>query len=351
MRYSRIVYPGLLLSLVLPHVAFAQVTVGAMAELSGQFAKVGEDCRRGYELAQKVYNSGEAGTRVIVADNQGEAKAGLTEFQRLVSSENASVVVTSRSPVGLAINPVSKQKQIPLVGIVAHPAFTADNPFALRVFPSSSVEGEMLAQQVAAAGVTRLATLTLEDEYFLSLTNRLVEKVGKDKLILAETVLPADTDYGAVLLRIKASKPDAILLNAGPKQLTSMLKWLHEQRVESKLFSNFLVSTPDVIAASGDAAEGVVFVQLDYDKPKFREYLKQAFGTEDSSPVGFSCLVGLATVLQTIDSTKSQPELLTAQLLRVEKVDVLGETVTFANREAQLNLVPRRIHGGSVQPL
>ncbi len=201
------------------------------------------------------------------------------------------------------------------------------------------------------AGVTRLATLTLEDEYFLSLTNRLVEKVGKDKLILAETVLPADTDYGAVLLRIKASKPHAILLNAGPKQLTSMLKWLHEQRVESKLFSNFLVSTPDVIAASGDAAEGVVFVQLDYDKPKFREYLKQAFGTEDSSPVGFSCLVGLATVLQTIDRTKSQPELLTAQLLRVEKVDVLGETVTFANREAQLNLVPRRIHGGSVQPL
>ncbi len=55
--------------------------IGALSELSGNFARLGEDCRKGYEIG-RMQNPSAA--RVIYGDNQSDPKAAISEYHRMV---------------------------------------------------------------------------------------------------------------------------------------------------------------------------------------------------------------------------------------------------------------------------
>ncbi len=94
------------------------IKIGAMADVTGPSARIGNDCQRGYELAFKTYASeGKVGphyVKIIYGDNQNDVKTGLSEFKRIVEYEGASAIITTRSHISMAINPLSLQKKVPI---------------------------------------------------------------------------------------------------------------------------------------------------------------------------------------------------------------------------------------------
>lgn len=161
-----------------------------MSKIRGEH-HLGSDCRKGYEAAI-ASNSSSIHPEVLFGDNEGIAKVGLSEFRRLVNARGAAIVITSRSPVGMAINPISKASKIPLIGIVGHPKFSAENPYSMRVFPSAQTEGHLLAEAALRQGLKKVVSVTLQDDYFVALTNSFETKFteGGGEVTCKESVLP-----------------------------------------------------------------------------------------------------------------------------------------------------------------
>ena len=91
------------------------IKIGAMADVTGPSARIGNDCQRGYELAFNTYSTdgkvGSHSVRIIYGDNKNEVKAGLNEFKRIVEYEGADAIITTRSHISMAINPLSLKKK------------------------------------------------------------------------------------------------------------------------------------------------------------------------------------------------------------------------------------------------
>ncbi len=111
-----------------------------------------------------------------------------------------------------------------------------------------------------------------------------------------------------------------------------------------------LRGTTEELLVAGTAAEGVIFIQSDFEKPAFLSKLKELFLSEHSSPVGYSCFLGLASILNTFSYNETSVTNFKEKLLGIDKIQILGETVTFINREAQLSLATRQIKNGTSIP-
>lgn len=77
--------------------------------------------------------------------------------------------------------------------------------------------------------------------------------------MLHASVAPNDPDLRSQVLQLQQIKPDAISLRLGPSQMVARLKRLEEHRIKAKIYSFFIMSSPDVVRAAGESAEGVLF--------------------------------------------------------------------------------------------
>ncbi len=339
--------------------AESEVPVGLMMELSGQFSRLGEDCRKGFQIAKDLYTKdGKAGAhpvRLIFTDNQGSAKGGLTEFRRLVDIEKVQIVLTTRSPVGLAINPLSQRQKIPIFGVVGHPDFVDQNEYAFRAWPSVEKEGTALAKHVVATGARKAAVITLEDDYFLAMgrgfSNELAAAGGK--VVYHETVLPGDRDFASLLGKFK-EHIDVFFVNLGPAQNGMFIKRLRELGFSQQVVSNFLIGTADALSNAGSAADGTHFVELDFQQPRYLKEIAQRFDGEGASPIGYSCYVSLSTVLTMLSERAASDASVNSasiyELLKgLNEVHLLDGPVRILEREIQFGLKVREIRSGAVE--
>lgn len=322
--------------------------VGVMAELTGPFAPLGEDCGRGFQVAISANPSFASGD-VVFSDNQGMARAGLEEFRRMVEIENVVAVVTTRSPVGMAINPISRKNEVPLVGVLGHPDFTKQNGYAIRAFPSAELEGQVLAANAIKRGVRRVSFLTAQDDYFNALQESFEEYFRKHggSVGCKEEVLPDMLDFLGLANKLKNCRADALVINITPAQSGLFLSKYRTIDSERVIFSNFLIGSPDSLSRAGKGADNVVFVEVDFNQPAFLKRLAELTHATHSSSVGYSCYVALTSVLQNLQGCNSKSECST-RLLSAKQVRLLDGEVGIMNREIQIPVVLRELKKGRV---
>lgn len=335
------------------------LNIGLLVELTGQFASNGRACKFGHEIARELYAPNDAvhglKVRLVYGNSQGAAAAGVTEFQRMVNMEHVAAVIVTRSPVGMAINPISLEKQIPLLGIVGHPGFTAQNKYAFRVWPSALREGEALAEKAFNLGKKTADVITSEDDYFLSITDDFVagfKRLG-GTISKSDTVLASEQEFAGVLSRLTKEPTSVLLINVGPSQYPVLLRRIAEQKFPQQLMANFLVSMPEVVQSSGPSSEGVMFAELDFEQANFLRKYAEHTGGERPTSVGYACFIALATILQAIDEhpAVSNSTSLYDALLKASPIKLPDGEVSYSNREANLDLKLRRIRGGKVESI
>jgi len=351
-RHNNIFYLFILLLLSTSSASAQTQTIGAMAELTGNFARSGEDCKRGYEVAKATSLLGvSSDSRLVIVDNQNDPKVAISEFRRLKASEKASIIITTRSPVGLALNPISKQTNTPLIGIVGHPKFISENPYAVRAFPSAKDESGTLAGYVVNQPEEQIAVVTLEDDYFLSFSNEFKAQLNKTAVVFSETVPPSEMDFAPIILRIKASGSDAIFANITPSQFLPFVKKLRELGVNNRVYSNFLIGSSDIRTTLGSEGDGIVFVEVDYRKTNFLAALKRVTGATDSSAIGYSCYVAMNYALTAINQATQKKVSIIDTLNSVSEIDTLDGVVPILNREAKFSIAVKMLQDTEIKTL
>jgi len=215
--------------------------------LTGEFASYGEGVRRGIEL---FLESTPGKFDFHFEDDGCEAKRAVGGFEKLASAGVKLFIVGCLSGVK-AILPLTKRHDALLlsVGLVDDQTFTQTSRL-INLATQLSVESRYLADRVANRGFRRPAIIHWQDPF----SNEFAETLAKElsargaTIVAMEGVDPKDSDYRALLTRIKKLNPDSICFNIGENQSAILLRQIRDLQIEVPIFSNYVIETSKALS-------------------------------------------------------------------------------------------------------
>ena len=335
-----------------------ELRFGFINELSGPVASLGAVCTRGVELALKKHapedRINDTPVRIVFGDAKDDVNATLSEFKRLVDIEGVQAVAAIRSKSAMPINPLAEKRGIPVLGTVGSAEFLRTNRYALRIFAPPAKQAKFEASLAERLGKKRPALVLLDDEFPVSLGQNLAAELsllGKTA-VLSETVLPQEADFAAVITKLKRADPDIIYAHLLTRTGLFVRK-LRELGVRTQVVTWYWIQQPEQMAAAGnEALEGLVFTEIDSDKPRFRKAYEEAYPGEQYNAAAYLCYVTAATVLEAArlpGATRTRESLRDA-IVNIAEVPLYDDTIPFRNREIQFELDARAFHQGQVAP-
>ncbi len=335
------------------------IRIGLLTALSGYAVQQGTECRQAFELAKGIYAPGDKlhGYRLEYSIGDAQRKAGpaLSEFNKLATIQRVHLVVLDGSPVGMAVNPISLEREIPIIGVVGHHRFVSENDYAFRAWPAAQEEGRVMAQKLEQDGKKRIALLTTEDDWTLAIRNILLESFNQSDtaIVYDQQILGEEKDFSSYVARVRSKEPDAIFLNLVTGQPGVALKKMRELRVNTPVYGTYFTGRSDELKLAGQAAEGLLITEIDFPAEKLNSMAHEVGMREPiATAVSYNCYVAFAWTAEAIKrlsrGTKlTGPELRTA-LLEVHSLSVLGDTLQVKDREVSYPFVYKQVINGAL---
>lgn len=347
---SVFIFPQLLFS----EAALSQeIRIGVLPTLTGPFADLGDDCRRGVQAAVDTLapdrKIGQRELKMFFGDSQADPKIAVNEFKKLTEQDKVLAVVATRSSVCLPLNPISLQKHVPLLCASGHPNFATENDYAYQSWPLTDVEGRSLADHVMFENVKKIAIITGEDEWLLSYTAKFKEHY-QGEVISSEQILGTDYDYNSLLTKIKAKKADGLFVNLSLAQGAVVIKRARELGFKIPIYSNFWSGEESALKSGGVSMNGVTYTEAALDYPKFNEALAKLPKPKKPSGITISCFSSMVAVIKTIEKNNSISTVDEMQkgLLSLGKAEALDVSIPIENRRFFYPMAIKQIKEGAV---
>ncbi|MCE1174319.1 MAG: branched-chain amino acid ABC transporter substrate-binding protein [Propionibacteriales bacterium] len=201
--------------------------IGVIAPMSGGLSAMGLGMKNSVDLAIKQANASNAipGWKLELAaeDDQATPDVGKNAATKLASDDQVvGVVGTLNSSVAQVVTPVLAAANIvqvspantnPTLTKGADPA-TPKRPYAnyFRTCTTDAVQGPFAAQYLLGAGIKKVATIHDKKAYGQGLVEAFTTafKAGGGEVVAAETINPDDSDFSAVISKVKAAGPAAV---------------------------------------------------------------------------------------------------------------------------------------------
>ena len=237
-------------------------TFGAMFPLSGPAAEIGEEFKRGLDMAIDDVNSkgGIDGWQLksVVVDHKGTALGGAQAMNQLVNLDKVPFVLTTFTGVALTAQPIAAQNSVLLMNVGG----TSNNLLGKPWLYNDQVMGDPLNQPLAQYSYDNrartAALLTSEDAYGkddgIAFTTAFTKLGGK--IVASETFPLTTTDFTAQLTKIRASNPDVLYIVAVGDTQGLLVKQARALDVKANIVGP--LPTTGLITVGGRAAEGFV---------------------------------------------------------------------------------------------
>ncbi len=201
--------------------------IGVIVPLSGGLSAMGVGIKNSVDLAVKQANASKAipgwTLEVAAEDDQATPDVGKNAATKLASDDQVvGVVGTLNSSVAQVVTPVLDAAKIVQVSPAnTNPSLTkgADlanpkRPYAdyFRTCTTDAVQGPFAAQYLLKSGVKKVATVHDKKAYGQGLVDNFTVafKAGGGTVVAAETINPDDSDFSAVVSKVKAAGPEAV---------------------------------------------------------------------------------------------------------------------------------------------
>lgn len=247
------------------------IKIGADITLTGQIAYWGQQVKKGLDVAVKEANetSGVRAIEVLYQDNQGEAKNGITIFQRFATVDKVSAVLSIFTPICKPLRPLAAQYKIPLITTVVSAAgFAQENEWCFRDFPPQEQQAFAIAQYAyQQLKVRRAVSLVVNDDYGRDgekIFTTEFERLG-GKVVGNETVGQKDMDARAQATKLIALKPDCLFIVVRDTTLGLCVRQFRELGFKGRIIGVNAFDAPIVWQAAGKSGQGVVFTSAHID--------------------------------------------------------------------------------------
>ena len=249
------------------------VTLGHAGPLTGSIAHQGKDDENGVALAIAQANArrltigGRPVTfRMQSEDDLGDPKIGTTVAQKLVDARVAAVIGHLNSGVTIPASEIYNKAGIPVItGSATNPVLTERGMRGVfRTVGRDDQQGPAIAAYIA--GELKARSVAIVDDktaYGEGLANE-VEKslrAAKVSLVGRERVTDKDTDFKAILTRIKSRNPDVVFHGGMDATGGLMLKQARELGMKAHFAFGDGACTDEMAQLAGPAGEGLACSQ------------------------------------------------------------------------------------------
>jgi len=264
-------------------VAAKTLRIGTLSPLTGPYAQDGTDILQGVKTAVAVYGpvKGFDKVEVIPGDSACDGGKATMAANKLINSD-VNVVV------GAYCSSATEPAQIPLMDakvVMVTPASTNERlsakgyDYFFRMPPRDDVQAWSTVQFLEKK--LHAKTLALIDDkqtYTAGLTaniTKFAKESGKVKIVAHEHITAGDSDFTAVLTKLKRVNPDAIYMSVYQPEGSKMIQQARKLGLTSAFISEDAVYHPKFLEVAGPAAEGVylTFAQAP-DTPARRQFEK-----------------------------------------------------------------------------
>src|SRR5262247_1392770 len=227
--------------------AFAQgpIRIGASLSLTGTYAEPASFQSGGYQLCIKELNAkgGLLGKKVelVVYDDQSMPPTAVRLYEKLITEDKVDAVMGPySSAISEAVaNVTEKYKKVMVAPLAATTSiFKKGRKYAFMVISPAEVYLEGLVDLAAKRGLKTIAIVN-EDTLFPKTaavgTAELAKKKGL-QIVLQEAYPKGNTDFSALLTKIKAANPDVIAASTYFDDAVALTRQMKELNVNPKMY-------------------------------------------------------------------------------------------------------------------
>ena len=284
--------------------AFAQkagdeIVLGAAVSLTGKYSVNGKNTKDGYDIGIKRLNemggvkvSGKTyKLKVVYYDDESTPARGAQLAERLINQDGVKYVLGAYSS-GLtkAIAPITEKYKVPHVegNGAARELFTEGYKYLFAVLSTSDYylrDAVNLAAEVAKEHgrdpkTMKIAMAFENDPFSLDVRAGIVEAANKQgmKIVIDDKLPPEINDMAATLTKVKAVKPDLLLVSGHEKGATLVVRQTAEMKVDVPIVATTHCDSAKIAENLSKLAEGVLCASQ-WDRKL--SYKDKWFGTAD----------------------------------------------------------------------
>jgi branched-chain amino acid transport system substrate-binding protein len=243
------------------------IRIGASLSLTGAYAKPGLYGREGYALCQKQLNEGPGvlsrPVEFVIYDDRSDPQTGVRLYEKLITEDRVELVL---GPYSSAIteavaNVTEKYKKLMLAPLgSAGSIWEKGRRYVIMMVSPAEVYLEGLIEMAAKQGLRTIA-LIYEDTLFPKTSVRgaiaIARKRGMD-VVLQEAYPKAQTDFAALLTKIKAARPDVLAAATYFDDVVAITRQMKELDVNVRMFGTTVGGDlPEFYKGLGKTAEFV----------------------------------------------------------------------------------------------
>ena len=251
MKHGIVAAAALAFSLATPAMARVDgdtITLGSSISLTGKYATNGLHTQRGYDYAVKVIN--EAGgvkvggksykLAVKYYDDESTPARGAQLAERLIQQDGVEYMLGPYSSgMTKAIAPVSEKFGVPMVEAegASRSLFTQGYKYLFAVLSTSeqylATAIDFAAEKSSDPKSVKIALAFEGDPFSMDVRAGVMDKVNEYGMkVVIDDQLPADlSDMSTTLTKVKAMKPDALIISGHSKGAATAARQIDEMKV------------------------------------------------------------------------------------------------------------------------
>jgi len=255
------------------------IYLGAPISLTGKYSTNGKNTQDGYDLAVKRINEmggvkvGDKNykLKVIYYDDESTPARAAQLTERLINQDGVKFVLGAYSS-GLtkAMAPVTEKYKIPHVegNGAARELFTQGYKFLFATLSTSdfylreavNLAAEVAKQKGKKPSDVRIAMAFENDPFSLDVRDGVLEDAKRHgmKIVIDDKLPPEINDMSATLTKVKAVKPDLLVVSGHAKGATLVARQTAEMRVNVPMIAATHCDSAKIAETLGAAAENIL---------------------------------------------------------------------------------------------
>jgi ABC-type branched-subunit amino acid transport system substrate-binding protein len=232
------------------------VPIGVLLPYTGELATVGQNLERAVILANEQLALNEPNPalppfRLVFRDTHSDDVEGLKAADDLIDNERAAFILGPEEPLlAESMAPSLRDKTVAISGgAVSLESSTGINDW-FRIVPTAKQLSAVLADQMVAETVSRLAIIYVPDAYGMAFSRLAADEFTKRHgTVVMMAPLGDEVSVGQVVRDVVAARPEAILLVTYPTAGAAVVQeWALVGKTENWYFAPSLRS--EIFAAS-----------------------------------------------------------------------------------------------------
>jgi len=253
----------------------------------------------------------------VPEDDEANPTKAATVAQKLVDQKVAAVVGHFNSGASIPASKVYSDAGVPQISPSStNPKYTQQGfKTTFRVVANDDqqgpVDGKFALEKLSAKNVAVIDDSTAYGQG-LADTFEATVKAGGAKVVAREHTTDKDTDFKAILTKIKGNKPDLVFFGGIDPQAGPMVKQMSELGIKAKFMGGDGMQTPNFVKLAGDgAAEGAMASMPGLPKDqmpggaKFLEKFKAKYNADVElfAPMGYDAVYVFVDAMKRANST------------------------------------------------